>query len=301
MTQRLHRREFLRLSALGGVAFASALGGCRPSREAREPAPQEDFYFLQLSDLHWGFQGPPNPDARRTLPDMVATIRAIEQAPAFVVLTGDLTHTTEDPTERRARMHEVRAILDGLAPRTLRFLPGEHDASLDAGEAFREVFGETRWSFDQGGIHFVGLDNVSDPKGALGDAQLAWLRADLASLPDTAPVVVFAHRPLFDLYSAWDWTTADGASAIALLDRFERATVFYGHIHQTHHHVTGRVAHHAAQSLIFPLPAPGSAPKRAPVPWDPNHPRRGLGYRHVGSRASVLSSSDRDVSGKDVG
>lgn len=60
-------------------------------------------------------------------------------------------------------------------------------------------------------------------------------------------------------------------------------TVFYGHIHQEHHHTTGAIAHHAARSLIFPLPAPGSVPKKAPVPWDPAHPRRGLGLREVGA------------------
>jgi cytochrome c oxidase subunit 2 len=33
--------------------------------------------------------------------------------------------------------------------------------------------------------------------------------------------------------------------------------------------------------LIFPLPAPGSAPKRAPLPWDPASPTHGIGYRSV--------------------
>ena len=46
--------------------------------------------------------------------------------------------------------------------------------------------------------------------------------------------------------------------------------------------MTGAIAHHAAKSLIFPLPAPGSAPKRAPIPWDPAEPYKGLGLREVG-------------------
>ena len=62
---------------------------------------------------------------------------------------------------------------------------------------------------------------------------------------------------------------------------WKNVTVFYGHIHQEHHFRTGDIAHHAAKSLIFPLPAPGSQPKRAPVPWDPAHPARGLGFREV--------------------
>ena len=45
--------------------------------------------------------------------------------------------------------------------------------------------------------------------------------------------------------------------------------------------MTGHIPHHAAKSLIFPLPAPGSQPKRAPLPWDAAHPYKGLGYRSV--------------------
>lgn len=45
--------------------------------------------------------------------------------------------------------------------------------------------------------------------------------------------------------------------------------------------MTGNIAHHSARSLIFPLPAPGSAPKRAPLPWDPASPTHGIGYRSV--------------------
>jgi len=45
--------------------------------------------------------------------------------------------------------------------------------------------------------------------------------------------------------------------------------------------MTGHIAHHSAKSLIFPLPAPLSQPKREPVPWDPEHPYRGLGFREI--------------------
>jgi len=58
-------------------------------------------------------------------------------------------------------------------------------------------------------------------------------------------------------------------------------TVFYGHIHQENHHMTGHIAHHSAKSLIFPLPAPGSQPKRTPLPWDAAQPYKGLGYRDI--------------------
>ena len=45
--------------------------------------------------------------------------------------------------------------------------------------------------------------------------------------------------------------------------------------------MTGAIAHHAATSLIFPLPVAGSQPKRTPLPWDAAQPFRGLGFRTV--------------------
>lgn len=45
--------------------------------------------------------------------------------------------------------------------------------------------------------------------------------------------------------------------------------------------MTGHIAHHSAKSLIFPLPAPGSQPRREPLKWDASQPYRGLGFREV--------------------
>ena len=132
-----------------------------------------------------------------------------------------------------------------------------------------------------GQVHFIALDNVSDPGARLGAAQLAWLRAELGSRTAGEPVVVLTHRPLFDLAPQWDWATRDGAAALELLMTRPHVTVFYGHIHQVHHHTTGRIAHHSANSLIFPLPAPGSQEKKAPLPWDPDAPLHGLGFREI--------------------
>ena len=94
-------------------------------------------------------------------------------------------------------------------------------------------------------------------------------------------IVVFTHRPLFDLYPDWDWYTRDGTKAIELLMPYSNVTVFYGHIHQEHHQKTGHIAHHAAKGLMFPLPAPGSVPVKNPILWNAAEPYNGLGFRRV--------------------
>ena len=279
MTANIDRREFLRLAGYGGVAFASGLGlpSCA-SYGSGAGSGAEDFYFVQLSDTHWGYEGPGNADPRGTLPRAIEAINGMAQAPDFVVFTGDLTHITQDAATRRERMTQFRDVCATLKVRDIHFLPGEHDASLDRGEIYQEFFGKPYYAFDHKGLHFLALDNVSDPQGSLGDAQLAWVADDLRQRPLEAPIVVFTHRPLFDLAPSWGWATADAERVIALLRPFARVTVFYGHIHQEHHHVDGNIAQHAARSLIFPLPAPGSADHK-PVAWDPAHPYRGVGWR----------------------
>jgi hypothetical protein len=287
MSQDWSRRDVLALLGIGGLVFTAGLPGCASSPVANGNSAAlgrpdaEDFFFLQLSDTHWGFQGPPNPQADTTLEHAVATINSVDVVPDFVVFTGDLTHTTDDAGQRRERMKRFRDIVSTLKVKDVRFLPGEHDAAPDRGEAYRELFGEPTYAFDHKGVHFVAIDNASMPGGEIGQAQLAWLAQDLGRIPPDVPIVLFAHRPLFPLFPDWEWQTRDGASAIDVLSRRENVTVFYGHIHQEHHFTTGRIAHHAARSLIFPMPAPGSVPRKAPLPWDAASPDHGLGWRQI--------------------
>ncbi len=284
----INRRIFSKLASVGGGAvFFSALPGL-VGLSASAAAAEEDFFFVQLSDTHWGYTGPANPDAANTLKKAVASVNALEVQPEFIVFTGDLTHTTDDPKERRKRLTEFREIASELKVKNVRFMPGEHDGSLDSSAAFKEIFKqEANFTFDHKGVHFIAVDNVSDPGASIGEAQLAWLKADLDKQAKDARIVVLTHRPLFDLAPKWDWATRDGAKAVELLMPYHNVTVFYGHIHQEHHHMTGHIAHHSAKSLIFPLPAPGSQDKRTPLPWDAAAPTKGLGFREIEAQSKL--------------
>jgi 3',5'-cyclic AMP phosphodiesterase CpdA len=273
-----NRREFLKLTGMGAVVMASSLSGW----EQAFAAGQKDFFFLQLSDTHIGFSDTKvNPDFAGTLAKAIDSVNGMARRPDFVVFTGDLTHTTDDDAERRKRLAQFKKIASGLKVKDVRFLPGEHDAGLDNGKAYMEFFGKTHYVFKHKGVNFIALDNVSDPASKVGDAQLQWLGSELKRMDKKAPIVVLTHRPLFALYPDWDWDTRDSDKVLELLTPFQNVTVLYGHIHQEHHKQTGKINQHAARGLMYPLPAPGSVPKKAPIPWDPAQPYKELGFRGV--------------------
>jgi len=284
MNNLLNRRDLLKLAGMGVAVFVSGTTVRAGGSSQKE---NESFYFVQLSDTHWGFSGPNiNPDSQGTLKKAVAAVNALDERPDFVVFTGDLTQTTDDPRVRRDRMAEFRDIVSQLNVKTVRFMPGEHDASLDRGEAYQEFFGDLHYTFDHRGVHFISLDNVSDPSGSVGDRQLLWLQSDLKQMKKDARIVVLTHRPLFDLYPEWDWATRDGSAVIDVLLQHPNVTVLYGHIHQEHHHMTGHILHHAAKSVMWALPQPGSVSRKAPISWDPAEPYRDLGFRNVEAKVA---------------
>lgn len=283
------RRELLRLT--GGAVWVGLAGACGAGAQ-RTPPPgpgagsgstsssdRSGFLMFQITDTHWGFKGPANPNPTAAFERAVAEIARWPTRPALVVHTGDVIHMTTDAGERVARLQAARDLLGKLGTELL-VIPGEHDAAADHGAAFQAAFGATHQARELGGVHLIALDNVSD-KAGLGDEQLAWLDKEVGKVPADRPLIVFAHRPLFALAEQWDWFTKDGDQALAILDRHPSTTVFYGHIHQAHIHRTNATIHVSTRSLAFPLPAPLSQPQKAALPWDPEAVDHGLGYRGI--------------------
>ena len=65
---------------------------------------------------------------------------------------------------------------------------------------YRLYLGPEYYSFNYGGVHFIGLDTVQPDDsayyGGVDSLQLAWLTRDVAALPASIPIVVFCHIPL---------------------------------------------------------------------------------------------------------
>ena len=187
MDRPFDRRKFLKVSgvslgvgALISVAPAMAGGGTagvlsrwfrRQNGEAVTP-----FRLVQLSDAHVGFQGPPNPTGTKAFERAIDVVNGLDPQPDLILFTGDLTHEAEVPGEHAKRMQLFQTLTSRLKAKKVMYVPGEHDAALDNGVLYRQFFGETHYSFDHRGVHFVALDNVSDKGGSLGEAQLKWQR-----------------------------------------------------------------------------------------------------------------------------
>jgi hypothetical protein len=64
--------------------------------DSAQAAETKGLTFLQISDSHMGFDKPANPNAKGTLEEAIAHIKALPQKPAFMIHTGDITHLSKD-------------------------------------------------------------------------------------------------------------------------------------------------------------------------------------------------------------
>jgi 3',5'-cyclic AMP phosphodiesterase CpdA len=265
----------------GGVPYS--LG---PIGEARaDQLPAGAFSFVQISDSHIGFNKDANPDVVGTLRRAMGDVNKLETRPAFAIHTGDISHLSK-PEE----FAQARELLQEMKIDQIHFVPGEHDALDNGLGGYLKVFGLKTgapgwYSFDQGGVHFVGLVNVTDfqPKSLakLGAEQLEWLEQDLSGQSASTPIVVFAHIPLWTVYEPWGWGTSDAPQALSYLKRFGSVTVLNGHIHQVIQKVEGNVSFHTAMSTAYPQPKPGEAPAPGPLKVDPGELGKLLGTRSI--------------------
>lgn len=282
------RRGFLKCMAWAGTGALFVVQGGVPKSFAlgdRNKKPKGELSFVQISDSHMGFNKPANPDVSATLKVALDKINGLENAPEFMIHTGDITHLSK-PQEFDA----VSQILKESRARDVFCVPGEHDLLDGDGSEFRNRFGrggqgDGWYSFDKKGVHFIGLVNVANLKpgglGNLGHEQLEWLEKDVKRLSHSTPIVLFAHIPLWTVYPEWGWGTEDSAQALSYLKKFGSVTVLNGHIHQTMQKVEGNVTFHTACSTAFPQPQPGTAPGPGPMKVPAEQLRGVLGITDV--------------------
>ena len=160
--------------------------------------------FFGWSDQHTNTSGDtsrlhPFVDAMNTMAGTAwpKTVGGKVAKPSFVIGAGDIT---EWPT------HAAMTGYDSLLNNRLQFpaydVLGNHD---DGGRAFsptminwlKKKHGSLSYTFEKGGVVFIGLWSKFDPKGKpaqpLTQEALTYLKEQLAKLSKEKPVVIFTH------------------------------------------------------------------------------------------------------------
>ena len=284
------RRGLLKCMAWAGTGIVWTVAGGVPrglslglGGEALA-APMDGFSFVQISDSHIGFNKEANPDPNATLQAALDRVAKLPNKPAFMLHTGDVTHLSKP-----AEFDTAEQIMKGSKFET-HYIPGEHDVIGDDGKQFFARFAKGAtpggwYSFDQGGVHFVGLVNVltfeKAKAGGLGTEQLEWLEKDLKGKTASTPIVVMAHVPMWPVYPQWGWATEDAPQALAYLKRFGSVTMLNGHIHQVVQKVEGNVSYQTAMSTAFPQPKAGDGPSPGPMKVAPDQLKTVIGIRQI--------------------
>src|SRR5690242_20798465 len=180
------RRGALKCLAWAGTGIVWTVAGGVPRPlglgEAMAATPADGFTFVQISDSHIGFNKEANPDPNATLQAALDRIAKLPKKPAMMIHTGDVSHLS-----KAAEFDAAEQLMKSVKLDT-HYVPGEHDVIGDDGKQFfarlaKDATPDGWYSFDQGGVHFIGLVNVLSfskaQSGGFGEEQLEWLEKDL--------------------------------------------------------------------------------------------------------------------------
>lgn len=186
--------------------------------------------------------------------------------PCYAIILGDIVcSTSTDKTADKSNNPLQPAYMDDMrnmfAPSQTGGVPtffvmGNHDYdrayfdtprytdleefNLHAQDTFEKKFGPANYSFNRGDTHIVCMRNILWPQkcidnatsadcyGGFTDAQVEWLRRDLATVPLSKKVILCVHIPLVGLYSN---ESSNTKAVVAMLARYREPQVLSGHTH----------------------------------------------------------------------
>lgn len=230
---------------------ANAATAERVDFQLRKADGQENHRMLLLGDMHL---------ARRTndlkqFADFVKDVNAtIDATPGkvYALTLGDMTWDLYWITNNYS-FKEYLADAAGIKGTMLYHTVGNHDHSMyymgdyDTVKEYRELIGPTYYSFNIGKVHYVVLDDVectnstatTDEKGNpcyvraydahIVSDELAWLRKDLASVPNGTPLVVTMHIQLYGKDGKYH--LKDASAFESILRSYPEVHLFTAHTH----------------------------------------------------------------------
>ena len=241
----MNRREFL--STAGMVLAAQAITSPRSSAAADGP---DSFDFVFLTDTHI------RPELAAPAGCHTAFAKIHSLRPDFVIQGGDhIDDALEVSRVRAMELFDLYAKAESSLEVPVYHTIGNHDVfgvanasahsdPLFGKRMYQERYGDTYFSFNHRGYHFVIIDSIqildTTYEARVDAGQLTWLERDLASLAPGAPVVVVTHVPLVTGASSYAAPRADKAGKVfvqnawqilPLLERRNVLAVFQGHTH----------------------------------------------------------------------
>jgi len=240
-------------------------GRCQADFPLKQNQKTDSFSFIHASDPHLN---------EATLPRL-NKFKAIAESlsPDFILMTGDLVFDAIRVNEEEARgCYELyKREIEGLS---IPFwnVPGNHEIfgierhhslvssshPLYGMKMYRHYLGPDYYSFNFGGIHFVGLNTVDYHDiwyyGNIPKIQLAWLEQDLSFVPPGVPVVTFNHIPFYSAFQSilgymdsarssmlieikektyFRHTVNNASDALNLLKKHNYCLALAGHLHAT--------------------------------------------------------------------
>jgi Icc protein len=262
----LDRRNFLRTMAAAGATlamptFVSASAGTTPPGS---------FDFVFFTDTHIQ----PELDAAHGCDMCFRKIAALN--PEFAIMGGDHVFDAFEVNRVRAGMvYDLYQRTEQQLGMPMHHAIGNHDvfgvfarsgvAPSDPAygkKMYQDRIGQTYYSFDYKGYHFVVLDSIQPTADRMWEArvdedQLRWLRDDLKALQHGTPVIAVCHCPLVTAFATYAYTQIVGAdrkyntmtvaNAADVLEVFESANVLA--VLQGHTHVNEVVSYKRTQYI----------------------------------------------------
>lgn len=258
----VNRREFLKSLAAAGAAMAL------PPLLASKQLTPGSFDFVFFTDTHIQ----PELDAAHGCDMCFRKIASTN--PEFAIMGGDHVYDAFGVNGVRAgKVYDLYKRTEQSLGIPLHNTIGNHDvfgvlrksgvAPTDPAygkKMYQDRMGQTFYSFDHKGYHFVVLDSIQPTDDRLWEArvdenQLHWLRDDLKRLPARALVIVVIHCPLVTAFATYaqvvttdrKYNTMTVTNAPEVLEVFETANVLA--VLQGHTHVNEAVTYKSTQYI----------------------------------------------------
>ena len=188
--------------------------------------PSAKFTFIHASDTHISEISVGRIQKLRQKTDSLKA--------AFVLISGDLIKDALRVSEKEAsRLYELYVAEINKFSVPVYSVPGNHEVfgierhnslvspshPLYGKAMYRSYLGPDYYSFNYGGVHFMGINSVDYHDlwyyGHIDSLQLAWMQRDITPVNKSTPIVTFNHIPFFSGgLSMWEYQEEEPGSTL---------------------------------------------------------------------------------------